>query len=365
MDQVLLQEVRSYGSPFPESVPGLYSTAPIQLRVATIAGVFVAGETQMAATAPGGNRWRQIAYLGTLLGVAALVVWYSLGHRTATSADAPAADGSVMPLACLVTSQGKLPTLPEASGLALSRRDPTVLWSLNDSGPPAVVPLSQSGEPLGRVRIAGANVNDWEDVSVGLCGGESCLYIADTGDGGGTQRNDVVVYRVREPLPGDRETAPADVFDAAYPDGEDHESDAVFVLNEQLFLITKGHPAVLFAFPRDMAAGTMQALERMGEIPTAGFPPGTIPRRYRVTDAEASPNGQWVAVRTNDALLVYRSVDLLARRTHTFWRTDLRFLSEPRGEGVAISDTGDVYLASERVSEGAATFTHLKCALEQ
>jgi hypothetical protein len=46
---------------------------------------------------------------------------------------------------------------------------------------------------------------------------------------------------------------------------------------------------------------------------------------------------------------------------HTFWRTDLRFLSEPRGEGVAISDTGDVYLASERVSEGAATFAHLKC----
>jgi hypothetical protein len=313
-----------------------------------------------------GERWRQIAYVATLIAVAAVVVWFSLGRRTADTADAAAADGSVMPLACDLTSQGKLPTLPEASGLALSHRDPNVLWSLNDSGAPTVIALSPSGELLGRVRIAGANVNDWEDVSVGPCDGESCLYIADTGNGGGTQRNDVVVYRVREPLPGDRETAPADVFDAAYPDGEDHESDAVFVMNGQLFLITKGHPAVLFAFPRDLTAGTMQTLERIGEIPTAGFPAGTIPRRYRVTDAEASPDGQWVAVRTNDALLVYRSADLLARRTHTFWRTDLRFLSEPRGEGVAISDTGDVYLASERVSEGAATFTHLKCAfLEQ
>jgi hypothetical protein len=309
-----------------------------------------------------GERWRQIVYVATLIAVAAVVVWFSLGRRTADTADAAAADGSVMPLACDLTSQGKLPTLPEASGLALSRRDPNVLWSLNDSGTPTVVALSPSGELLGRVRIAGANVNDWEDVSVGPCGDESCLYIADTGNGGGTQRNDVVVYRVREPLPGDRDTAPADVFDAAYPDGEDHESDAVFVMNGQLFLITKGHPAVLFAFPRDLTAGTMQTLERIGEIPTAGFPAGTIPRRYRVTDAEASPDGQWVAVRTNDALLVYRSADLLARRTHTFWRTDLRFLSEPRGEGVAISDTGDVYLASERVSEGAATFTHLKCA---
>lgn len=317
----------------------------------------------MPASETVGERWQQIAYLTTLLGVAAVVVWYGVGHRTAGSADAAAADGSVMPLTCDLTSRGKLPGLPEASGLALSRRDPNVLWSLNDSGAPTVVALSPSGELLGRVRIAGANVNDWEDVSVGPCGGESCLYIADTGNGGGTQRNDVVVYRVREPLPGDGETAPADVFDAAYPDGEDHESDAVFVLNGQLFLITKGHPAVLFAFPRDLTAGTMQTLERIGEIPTAGFPPGTIPRRYRVTDAEASPDGQWVAIRTNDALLVYRSADLLARRTDTFWRTDLRFLSEPRGEGVAISNEGDVYLASERVSEGAGMFAHLKCAL--
>jgi hypothetical protein len=175
----------------------------------------------------------------------------------------------------------------------------------------------------------------------------------------------VVVYRVREPLPGDKETAPAEVFDAAYPDGEDHESDALFDLNGQLFLITKGHPALLFAFPRNLASGTIQTLERVGEIPTTGFPAGTIPRRYRVTDAEASPDDQWVAIRTNDALLVYRGADLLARRTEAFWRTDLRFLSEPRGEGVAISNDGDVFLASERVNEGTGTFTHLRCALPE
>jgi hypothetical protein len=316
----------------------------------------------MPESGTAGERWRQFGYVATLIAVAAVVVWYAVGHRTVNTADAAAGEESVMPLDCEVASQAKLPTLPEASGLALSRRDPNVLWSLNDSGAPTVVALSPSGELLSRVRIAGANVNDWEDVRVAQCGNESCLYIADTGNGGGTQRNDVVVYRVREPLPGDRETAPADVFDAAYPDGEDHESDAVFELNGQLFLITKGHPAVLFAFPRNLTAGTIQTLERIGEIPTAGFPPGTIPRRYRVTDAEASPDGQWVAIRTNDALLVYRSADLLARRTHTFWRTDLRFLGELRGEGVAISNEGDVYLASERVSEGTGTFAHLKCA---
>jgi len=311
------------------------------------------------------ERTRQIVYGATLFFVAAAVVWYALEHRPSSTADAAASNDAVTPLACDVVARGKLPTLPEASSLAISRRDPNVLWSLNDSGPPTIVALNPSGELLSRVRVTGASVNDWEDVTVAPCGSQSCLYIADSGNGGGTQRNDVVVYRVREPLSTDKETAPAEVFDAAYPDGEDHESDAMFALDGQLFLITKGHPALLFAFPRDLTAGTMETLERIGEIPTAGFPPGTIPRRYRVTDAEASPDGRWVAIRTNDALLVYRGADLSAHRTANFWRADLRFLSEPRGEGVAISDEGDVFLASERVSEGTAGFTHLKCALDR
>ena len=312
-----------------------------------------------------GERARQIVYLATLLFVGATVVWYAIERRPASTAGAAAADDAVMPLQCDVVAKNRLPTLPEASSLAISGRDPNVLWSLNDSGAASVVALNRSGELLSRVRVVGAAVNDWEDVTVAPCGNQSCLYIADTGNGGGTQRNDVVVYRVREPLPGDKETAPAEVFDAAYPDGEDHESDALFALNGQLFLITKGHPALLFAFPQNLTSGTIQTLERVGEIPTAGFPAGTIPRRYRVTDAEASPDDQWVAIRTNDALLVYRGADLLARRTESFWRTDLRFLSEPRGEGVAISNEGDVFLASERVSEGTGTFAHLRCALPE
>src|SRR4030095_12946115 len=164
----------------------------------TPSGVLVASRTRMSEAEPRGDRWRQIGYVATLIAVAVAVVWYALVHRPGNAADAAAAEDSVMPLACEVESQGKLPTLPEASGLALSRRDPNVLWSLNDSGAPSVVALSPSGELLSRVRIAGAHVHDWEDVSHAPCGNESWLYIADTGNGGGTQRSDVVVYRVRE-----------------------------------------------------------------------------------------------------------------------------------------------------------------------
>jgi hypothetical protein len=96
-----------------------------------------------------------------------------------------------------------LGALPEASGLALSARTPGVLWSMNDSGVPMVFPLDAMGRVLGRVRITGADINNWEDVSVAPCGGKSCLYIADFGNGGGTQRNDGRAVPCGGPLPSD------------------------------------------------------------------------------------------------------------------------------------------------------------------
>ena len=58
-----------------------------------------------------------------------------------------------------------LPEIPEASGLAVSRRDPGLLWSHNDSGSAAVLfALDTAGTMRGRVRVP-VKTRDWEDVS--------------------------------------------------------------------------------------------------------------------------------------------------------------------------------------------------------
>ena len=106
--------------------------------------------------------------------------------------------------------------LPEASGLALSTRSPGMMWSMNDSGLPEVFSLDQTGRVIGRVRITGAYVNNWEDVTVAPCGSGSCLYVADTGNGGGTQRNDVVLYRILEPSVTDTHTPPAEALASSW-----------------------------------------------------------------------------------------------------------------------------------------------------
>jgi hypothetical protein len=240
------------------------------------------------------------------------------------------------------------------------------MWSMNDSGGEVVIALDSDGHAIGRVHVNGVHVNNWEDVSVAPCDDGSCLYIADSGNGGGTQRNDVVIYRMREPLPGDKETAGADTINAAYPDGQDHEAEALFVIAGQLFLVSKGHPSIVYAFPRALPAGSLVTLDQIGQVPTERFLQGAESRRTRITDAETSPNGTWVAMRTNERLLVYRSDDIQARRLNHLWQADLRGLNEIQGEGVAISDEGDVYLASEGGTESRpGMWQHLRCALPE
>jgi hypothetical protein len=309
------------------------------------------------------GRVGSVIYLATLVFVAVAVVW-AAARRAQPSLASPSPTAE---LSCeKVSDPAPLTTLPEASSLALSMRTPGVLWSLNDSSAPVVIALDQTGRTIGRVRITGADVNNWEDVSVAPCREGSCLYVADTGNGGGTQRNDVVLYRVPEPLPSDKATASAEVFNVAYPTDEDHEAEAVLVANQRLFLVTKGHPSRLFRFPMEMPPGSLTTLERLGEIPTERLLSSSIPRRTRITDAETTPDGRWVALRTNEALLVYRASDLTAGRLDNMWRWDLRAFGEPQGEGVAMSNEGDVYLASEGGGgDRPGSFARAKCALPQ
>jgi hypothetical protein len=89
---------------------------------------------------------------------------------------------------------------------------------------------------------------------------------------------------------------------------------------------------------------------------------GTLGLR-RVTDADASPDGRVVAVRTNDEIVFYRAAEITAGKgAPRGTRTSLRSLHEPQGEGVALDGAGDVYLASEGTGR-AGTLTSLRCAL--
>jgi hypothetical protein len=241
--------------------------------------------------------------------------------------------------------------LPESSGLAASRRNPGVLWSHNDSGEPIVFAVGTDGSMKGRVRIAGAEVKDWEDVAVGACPAGSCLYVADIGDNRAS-RSSITVYRVPEPAPGDETSLPAEAFHATYPDGA-RDAEGLFVTSSHdIFIVTKDEPVAVYRFPDPLRAGTTARLQRVAVL---GDPGG------RVTAANASPDGRWVVARTHRAVIFYRTPELVAGKVHEAFRFDLSELREPQGEGVALLSNGTIYLSGEGGRGG--TLARITCDL--
>jgi hypothetical protein len=255
--------------------------------------------------------------------------------------------------------------LPEASGAASSRRTAGLIWSHNDSGEAIVFGIDAQGAIQARVHVTGASVDDWEDLAVGPCPQGACLYVADIGDNN-AKRSRITIYRVPEPRPGESATPTATAFHATYPDGA-HDAEAFFVTADgDLFVITKDGN-VLYRFPRALQPGATVSLQRVGalEIPPAATDGENRSRAGRVTDAETSPDGRWVAVRTNEQVLFYRTGDLVSGSRRAALRLDIRHLREPQGEGVALGPDGTLFILGEGGGKRrAGTMARLACALD-
>jgi hypothetical protein len=251
-----------------------------------------------------------------------------------------------------------LPDLPEASGIAASRARPGTLWAINDSGEPILFALDAQGVVRSRVRMAGATVENWEDVAVAACPGGSCIYVADTGDNE-AERGQITIYRVLEPRSGDKTTAPAAVFRATYPDGP-RDAESLLVSDDgRMFIVSKGEtgPIALYRFPRGVRPGSTVTLERVG-------PPQTTGRAEddeRITGAATSQDGRWVVLRTHNDLRIYPAHAFFAGTWSHARRVDLIGLHEPQGEGVALAEDRTVYLVGEGGGESKpGTFAQIQ-----
>jgi hypothetical protein len=253
-----------------------------------------------------------------------------------------------------------IPELPEGSGLAASRRNPGRFWAHNDSGDPVLVALDANGRVAGRLQLSGAAVEDWEAVAVGPCPAGSCIYVGDVGDNE-AERKRITVYRVSEPANAAGSATVTDVFHATYPDGA-HDAEALLIApDSRLHVVTKGDTGAvaLYRFPSELQSGATMRLERVG----APRPRGN---NDRITDGAVSPDGRWVALRSTDALMLYRATDLLTGNWREAGRVPLNTLAEPQGEGVTFAADNSLYLISEGGGKKQpGRFARLTCALTQ
>jgi hypothetical protein len=266
--------------------------------------------------------------------------------------------------------------LRESSGVAVSRTQPGVLWSHNDSGNSATLyALDMSGRLMASIDVAGVMAVDWEDIAAGPCpagptpgGARSCLYIADTGDNNRV-REAVTVYVVVEPTV-DKGTPPPAVtarpLHYRYPGGpEDVEALAVLP-DGDLVVVSRGRSGRIdfFGLTADAVARGLSS----GETMTIDFQNTSdirpdAPSGRLATGAAISPDGTTLAVRT------YYEVYFFAmepgRRDRVRWVDTGRGCAlgdaEPQGEGIDYLDAGTLVLTSEQSRGRPGEIHRLRC----
>ena len=298
-----------------------------------------------------------------LIAIVAAVVW-AVGMTKLIPAEEDDRSALMLPSSTTTCSGGtviaRLPDVAEASGLTASRTQPGVMWTHNDSGKPVIFAVASDGNIRARVDVSGAKVDDWEDIAAGPCPQGACLYIGDIGDNK-ENRPHVVVYRVPEPAPGETATPPAEALLATYPDGLRDAESLFFDPEGRLYVVSKGEgsPIAVYRFPVEVSAGNTAKLERVVVLNKE------VRRTQRITDADMSWDGKWIAMRTISSVVFFRADDLLKGTPTPPIEGDLSSLREPQGEGLALTRDGTIYLASEGFDAGlnGGMFARMSCKL--
>ena len=236
----------------------------------------------------------------------------------------------------------------ESSGLAASRAQPGLLWTLNDSGnPPHLYATNHHGDDLARCEIKEIGNRDWEDLAAFTLDSVDYLLIAEVGDNK-AQHDLVVLHIIPEPsFPSASDqplTAAVTIrIPFRYQDGpRDCEAVAVDPHRREIILISKALPvAYVYVLPllTSTPAEPLTA-ERVGTV--------MLPL---VTGMDISPDGRGAIVGTyGDAYEYIRRdgqswADALAQPPR---RLDLPRV--PQCEAICYSlDGRAIHLTSERL----------------
>ena len=270
----------------------------------------------------------------------------SAAGRLAACAALLSACGVPPQTACFDAARiGNLPaTLDEASGIAVSRRDPGIIWAHNDSeGIATLYALDHDGALIAEIEMpAAGRQSDWEDIAAGPCPAGDCLYIADIGDNL-HDRQDRAILRIAEPDVHGAGPIAIETYPIRYPDGP-VDAEALFVMPDtSVYILTKGRrqDISLFRYPPPLRAGERVKLEHVQQLRD-----GVAQMPDLVTAADASRDGSRIAVRTYTRVTLFRfDGDTLARLAGD--GGDITSLAEPQGEGLAIAAGDTLLLATE------------------
>lgn len=244
------------------------------------------------------------------------------------------------------------PEITEASGLAVSQLDPSVLWVHNDSGDSArLFAIGTDGGHRGTFPLVGASASDWEDMAIGPgpAAGVPYLYVGDIGDNG-ESRSTIQVYRVPEPAvpatPGSYPVTGAERLELAYADGP-HNAETLLVdpANGDLYIVTKpataGTASKVFRAAAPISAASTTTLT---EVASLVFGQGSLPGGAQPTGGDIDAGRNYVAIRTYTSAFAFCfTAEATVAETLTTSPCSVPLLLEPQGESFAFDADGSSY----------------------
>ena len=241
----------------------------------------------------------------------------------------------------------------EASGLAVSRSNPSLIWVHNDSGDyNRLFVVGGNGENFGEFFIRGAFNRDWEDMAAGPgpVTGKTYLYIGEIGDNL-AQYQIMSVYRVAEPDISQLDSvayAPVDDaerIDYVYPGGQSRDAETLMVdpFTRDLYIVTKRDArSIIYVarYPQD--TGKVITLEKIGYFPF-----------NRALAGDISADGTEIAVKTDDRIYYWqRKQDEPVFEALRRQPLLLPYTIEPQGEAFGwMPDGSGYYTLSEKVGD--------------
>ena len=244
--------------------------------------------------------------------------------------------------------------LDELSGLAVSRRNPGVIWAHNDSGDaPRLFAITPAGALLGTYALEGASAVDWEDMAIGRDpdGGTDYLYVADIGDNA-RLRPGIEIYRVREPVVDPTLYGTSNTLDQVehlrfvYEDGA-HNAETLMADPEtgDLIVIAKAkkkEPTGIYRAVLAASPGGTNTFTLVGHTPVS-----------RIVGGDISPSGRQLLLKNyKEVFLFTRNNGQSVAEALTNAPTALPYVQEEQGEAIGwdCNEQG-YYTASEGLDQ--------------
>jgi hypothetical protein len=246
--------------------------------------------------------WKTIAKISTfVIFFAALALISSACDRFASRAKRITSDSFEPPR---VVGHIANPDITEASGLVVSKCQPGVFWTHNDSGDgPFIYAIDSSGQNLGTWKVTNAENQDWEDIAEFKGPDGTCyVYIGEIGDNS-IRRSVHSIYRVREPIvseqaKGTRQknagtTEQAEILNFSYADiNQNAETLLVHPVTGDIYILTKRRegPSGVYKIIPTFGVAEVQKAPKIAEIKVPSIPVGLL------TGGDISSDGKHVAL---------------------------------------------------------------------